>query len=438
MQIDSKPSRPDRRAPKKRNRGDRLTTAWMGLALVLFFVTLATRTAIPQAWWLSIHILTLGVLTNAILQWSWYFSRSLLRLRADDPHATTYQYLRQILFNVALVVLIVGMLTANLWAVVVSALAVSAIVAWHGLSLVIAGRAKLGSRFAVVIRYYVVSAVFLVIGAVEGALIAATMFDPSLPVWLADLRPGLTVSHFFANSLGWVGLTIIGTLITLWPTMLRTRIAEGAVEQSTRALPFLAGSLLVLLIATTVDQMLVAAFGVAVYLAALIWGIVDPLVREAINKHPAGYATWSAGAGMAWMIFGLAATAATLVVTGGALGFQGSAPGLIRIFGIGGALQVLVGALTYLMPVIIGGGPAVVRVGISVLEQAGLLRLVLRNAGLVLALTAGGAAPIFWLLVVASFLLDFFLFAQDGIVQGRAKRERELQNAQEVPRERNR
>ena len=68
----------------KHNRGDRMTTAWMAAALLLFSATIVGRTAIPQSWWLSIHILTLGVLTNAILQWSWYFSRSLLRLRRDD------------------------------------------------------------------------------------------------------------------------------------------------------------------------------------------------------------------------------------------------------------------------------------------------------------------------------------------------------------------
>ena len=44
----------------KRNRGDRMTTAWMAAALLLLFATIVGRTAIPQSWWLSIHNLTRG------------------------------------------------------------------------------------------------------------------------------------------------------------------------------------------------------------------------------------------------------------------------------------------------------------------------------------------------------------------------------------------
>ena len=71
---------------------------------------------------------------------------------------------------------------------------------------------------------------------------------------------------------------------------------------------------------------------------------------------------------------------------------------------------------------IIGGGPAVVRLGIAVLARMGPFRLILRNAGLVLALTTGAAEPLFWLLVVLSFTIDLVMFGADGIEQGRAKR----------------
>ena len=47
------------------------------------------------------------------------------------------------------------------------------------------------------------------------------------------------------NLLGWVGLTVVGTPVTLWPTVLRTRIAEGAERAAARARPVLVCSVLV-------------------------------------------------------------------------------------------------------------------------------------------------------------------------------------------------
>ncbi len=407
---------------KKRNRGDRLTTAWMVLALILFFVTIAARVVIPQSWWLSIHILTLGVLSNAILQWSWYFSRSLLRLSSDDPRSTTHHYARQILFNAFLVVLLVGMLLANLVVTIVGAAAIGLVITWHGLALLMATRAKLGSRFAVVIRYYLAASAFLVIGVIYGGFIASAMFQIEAPTWVVENREALTLAHSLTNTLGWLGLTIVGTLVTLWPTMLRTRIAEGAVARSTRVLPLLLLGLVIAIASATFGLMPLVALGVGIFTAGITWGIGAPLLSEALRKAPAGYATWSALAGGAWAISGLLVLTVTLFLSQTPVDFRAYAPTLIVMIGVGGVLQILVGALTYLMPVIIGGGPAAVRVGIAVLEQLGPFRLVLRNAALVLAQLAGVAAPIFWLLTAASFLLDLIMFTMVGIKQAGAKR----------------
>ena len=61
-------------------RTDRLTTVWLCLAVLAAGATTVFRTALPQPLWTTIHLVTLGVLTNGILQWSWYFARALLRL----------------------------------------------------------------------------------------------------------------------------------------------------------------------------------------------------------------------------------------------------------------------------------------------------------------------------------------------------------------------
>ena len=134
---------------------------------------------------------------------------------------------------------------------------------------------------------------------------------------------------------------------------------------------------------------------------------------------------------MTWGLLGLLATTVTLATSLGPDQFRLVSPILIVILGVGGALQILVGALTYLMPVVIGGGPAVVRLGIAVLERMGPFRLILRNAGLALALTTAAAAPLFWLLVVLSFTIDLVMFGADGIEQGRAKRSAQNRTATE-------
>src|SRR5690625_6256427 len=74
-------------------------------------------------------------------------------------------------------------------------------------------------------------------------------------VWLA--RVGLSaadhsrfyISHVSLNLLGWVGITVLGTLVTLWPTALRTQLHERAEKQARRALPILAGGIAVIQVA---------------------------------------------------------------------------------------------------------------------------------------------------------------------------------------------
>ncbi len=408
---------------RRRSRTDRMTTAWMVAAVLVLIVSIAGRTYIPQSWWLSIHIITLGILTNAILQWSWYFSRSLLRLPATDKRSGRDQAIRQGAFNVALVLLIAGMMAASFPLVVGAATGVGLVIAWHGGALVLAARSRLGSRFAIVIRYYIASAAFLVLGVVLGILAASAMFQVDAPTWVVEGRASLTLGHSLANFLGWLGLTIAGTLITLWPTMLRTRMAPDAVESSTQALLFAALGALIAVVAASTGWTKAAGFGVLIYCAALAWGIGVPLVKEVRVKPASGYATWSAGLGIMWALTGLLGLSIMLYLAPNADSFRDSAPALILMLGVGGALQILAGALTYLLPVIVGGGPSAVRVGIAVLDQHAVFRLTLRNVALAVGLLAVAVAPIFWLMVVATFALDITLFGMDGVIQGRKKRE---------------
>ena len=63
--------------------------------------------------------------------------------------------------------------------------------------------------------------------------------------------------------LGWVFLPIMGTLVTLWPTMLRTRLEPGAERRARRALPVLVVGILVVTTAAASGLDRLGAAGVA-------------------------------------------------------------------------------------------------------------------------------------------------------------------------------
>ena len=168
---------PTRAAPprRRRPRTDRLASVWLVAALVIAGIGLVSRSALPQPLWTLVHVVTLGVLTNAILQWSWYFARTLLRLPDDDPRAGRDAVIRTVAFNVVLVGLFAAMWTARTIAVVAFATGIGAVIAWQGLALLRAARTRLVSRFAVVVRFYVAAAAFLVVGSALAGIIAVAV-----------------------------------------------------------------------------------------------------------------------------------------------------------------------------------------------------------------------------------------------------------------------
>jgi nitrite reductase (NO-forming) len=97
-------------------------------------------------------------------------------------------------------------------------------------------RRALPSRFGDTVRYYVATGTALPAGVALGVLLARGGLEEQ-----GHARP--VVAHALVNLLGWVGLTVVGTPVTLWPTMLRTRIAGGSEQAARRALPVLLAGL---------------------------------------------------------------------------------------------------------------------------------------------------------------------------------------------------
>lgn len=403
-------------ATKVPNRGfwalrDIPTLVW----LVLLAVAVLFHRSLPVATWLMLHLLLLGAVTHAILVWSQHFSYALLRT-APTVAIRRRQSWRLALVNGGAALVVTGMVTV-IWPItLLGAASLIAGVIWHGASLYARSRTALPGRFGHTIRYYVVAAVMLPIGAGIGA-------------WLArDNSSGsLVLAHALLNLLGWVGLTVAGTLITLWPTILRTRVDDDAARGGARALPVLAAGVLIAALGAAAGQLAVLAAGLLGYAVGL--GIIAlSLWRAARAKPPRSFAAMSVGMSVLWWagcLVALVVAAATSVATGtGMTGMQAAVDATVPFLAAGFAAQVLIGALSYLLPVAIGGGPTPVRVGTAAFDRGATLRIAVANAALVVC-----ALPVSSLMRVVASLLYFVAMASflpimlTGMrAQGRAKR----------------
>lgn len=327
---------------------------------------------VPAPRWLMIHLLMLGAVSHAVLVWSRYLTDALLHSADDDRSG---QNRRLLLLNGGVIVVVTAVLSGAWTATLLGATAVGAAVLWHGWTILRQLRAALPARFGSSVRYYVAAACFLPVGAGLGTALARGLADP----W----QTRLVVAHASVNLLGWVGLTVVGTLVTLWPTMLRTKIAEGAEAAAARALPVLVCSVLVAAGGAAAGVRPLTALGIAGYVAGLL--LTAPAFLDAMRrKPPTEFPAWSVLAGLTWLV-------GTLVTLGTGIGTASSWQRVDEVFSwaapflaAGFAAQVLLGALSYLVPVALGGGPTPVRAANAVLDRGAPLRLVLTNTGLLL------------------------------------------------------
>jgi nitrite reductase (NO-forming) len=193
------------------------------------------------------------------------------------------------------------------------------------------------------------------------------------------------VAHVILNLLGWIGLTVMGTLVTLWPTMLRTRIAEGAERVARQALPILGGSVVVAVAGALCGLQALAAAGVAAYLGGVLWA-VRPLSRVARTKPPAAYATWSVMAAVIWLMGSLLGLVTVLVISPTWRLVTDRLGLLIIPLATVFAAQILLGALSFLVPVVLGGGPTILPGTQGRMNRGGALRAVLINVGLLVCI----------------------------------------------------
>ncbi len=369
--------------------------------------------ALPAPRWLMIHLLLLGAVSHSILVWSRYFADALLHTPARDGDRVR-QSIRLVLLNAGTLLVVVGVLAGRWPVTAVGATAVGAAALWHGGALLRQLTTALSARFAPTVRYYVAAAALLPVGALLGILLARGVDD--------ETHERLVTAHVALNLLGWLGLTVLGTLVTLWPTMLRTRIAPGAERAATRALPVLVAAVTLTVVSAVAGVLTGAAVGVALYLVG-VGVLAVPFARAARNKPPSAFPTWSVLAGLLWLVGALALLAPALLTAPSWAQAYDRISALTPALALGFAAQVLIGALSYLMPVMLRGGPSVVRATNEVFDRAGPARIVVVNAGLLVALppVPGPVRTLAGVLVIVGFAAFLPLLVMAARVARRAK-----------------
>ena len=304
------------------------------------------------------------------------------------------------LLNLGVLLVVAGVTTAIWPATVAGASAVAAAVLWHGAALLVRLRAALPARFGATVRYYLAAAALLPVGVVVGAVLARVQADP----W----HERLLVAHASVNLLGWIGLTALGTLVTLWPTMLRTRIVGGAERAARRALVVLVLAVGLATSGPLLDLRPVTALGYVSYLAGIAM-LAPALLGAARARPPRAFPTYSVGAAVLWLTGCLAALAVALVTASSWTVFGDRFTWFTPFLAAGFGVQLLLGAMSYLVPVALGGGPGPVRTAAAVLDRGGLLRVVATNAALLVCVLPVPAAVRVPASVVALVALASFL-----------------------------
>lgn len=357
----------------RRNRArDYTVIIWLLSAVIIA----AAHRVVPESTWLMVHLVLLGALTHSVFVWSQYFTAALLKTRPDEAQERA-QRRRLSLLSLGSLAVFIGVPATWWWLVVAGATLVTAAVIWHGISLWRSLRRALPGRFRIAVWYYVAAACHLPVGAAFGATLAFGLDR----TW----HWRFLVAHTMTNLLGWIGLTVVGTLVTFWPTILRTRMDDRAEGFAKQALPWLIGSTAVVAAGALAGLQYIAVAGLLGYLVALGWWgrvLIAPLRR----RPPREFSPASVLAAVIWWVVALVVTGWIVLVTP-VSGWSEATGTLAALWAGGFAAQLLTGALSYLLPSVLGGGPRVVRAGAAWFDRFTTFRLVAINGALVLFLT---------------------------------------------------
>lgn len=363
--------------------------------------TLLAGWRIPDSGWLALHLVLLGAVTNAIVVWSEHFAAALLHAR---PVGNRVALARMGALNLGVLVVLAGVHRSQPALVATGAGLLGVVVVAHALTLVGWLRRGLAARLGDTAWFYVAAG-----GALLGGIGLGLVLS-SGHVGSADAYRAVRLAHAHLNLLGWIGLTVIGTLFTLWPTVLRTRMAAGLATAARPAFLLCVGGVAVTTAGLLAQQREVAAAGLAAYGGGLGTAL-GPFVATMRRRWPGSAAAWMLAAGIGWFVLVVVADLVALLGSARVVDLDSHVDRLLPAAAVGFALQVLTGALSFLLPVVWGRGAWGNRRLTQLLEVAWPARVVALNLGVALRTFGaqnGWVARVGWWLVgvgLASFVL---------------------------------
>lgn len=297
--------------------------------------------------WLTIHLLLLGAVTNAIVTWSDHFVSALLWARSQDRT----RQMRIIFFlNVGIVGVLVSVSHHVQWLVIASGSLIGGVIVYYLRGMAGLIKRSLNKRFKGVVAFYQFAGLMILIGIILGVIDAS---ESDEDIW----QPRITLAHFHVNLLGWVGLTIIGTLVTLWPTVLRTQMHENAIVKAKLGLKFLIIGVAGSIVGPLVDQRWVLAASIVIYLvgSVVILAPAGLLLRRRLPDRSSSWMMFTGVIGLVALLIGEFALVLEFRTPEKIL--SSIEAHLLLIFTLW-LLPILLGSLTYLLPVVLGRGPA--------------------------------------------------------------------------------
>lgn len=377
MEITQPPAKSPQPRPHRRTtqiKRNAVVVAWIFTALVL----LAGKYA--QLWpnldaWAPLHAALLGALGSAITIWSAHFADTLLHRPAWGGALMLNGRLG--LHSVGAALVITGVCINSQIVIGVGASCVAVSATLGVVAMVVQKRRAVAARMAALVDYYICSLSYLMVGALAGWSIKYFDFKGQ-----AAWSNRMYLAHVPIMVLGVLGITVLGTLVVLWPTMLRTKMEPVAPRQAQRALPGLA--LAVALIAFSGLWRPLAGIGALLYLLSAV-AVVAPLWRTGARKGVTNYAGLSTAAALAWLAWCVIRLGVGVSYAANDDAARAVAHGLRLAVVSGFALQILLAALSFLTPVMLGGGPAMSRLTHAIMDRYTWWRITTINLCLALA-----------------------------------------------------
>ncbi len=346
--------------------------AWLTAAALSLLLPGSARLGI----WLPLHLTLAGAVATAISGAEQNFASA---LTATPPPQQLIVWTQFVAVSAGAAMVAVGYPAGRSGLVAAGGACFVLAMALLGWFVVRAWRLALNRRHAVPVWMYVGAVACVLVGGTIGAAIGSgAVHDPIL--WL-----GLRSAHMTLNVLGFVSGTIVGTLVTLLPTVLRVQMPSW--HGGWTAACLLAGAAAAAAGLALRANVVMAAGGIA-YLAGatgLVW-LIGRVVSTP-RTWPIALAAKHLLAGVVWFAIGSLWLAVALV--GGLDGFIAFRLPFLAIFVVGWIVQVLLGAWLYLLPMGRPGHPDERRRQLAAVEVGGTLEVLGFNAGVALLALAG-------------------------------------------------